>query len=90
MNRATAPSGLLVSLCVAATGLSACSSGGGGNTLTIQVDYTHDEFAGSFFGFFPNKVTVKPGMTIKFHQTWTGEPHTVTLGRASRSWRRRS
>jgi plastocyanin len=71
---------LVITSCVAATGLSACGSSGGGNTLTIQADYAHDEFAGSLYGFFPNKVTVKPGMTIKFHQTWTGEPHTVTLG----------
>ena len=67
-------------LCVAVTVFSGCNSSGSANTLTIQADYAHDEFAGSLFGFFPNKVTVKPGMTLKFHQTWTGEPHTVTLG----------
>jgi plastocyanin len=65
---------------LAAMGLGACSSSGG-NSRTIQVDYHSDDFAGSFLGFFPRTVTVKPGMTLKFHQTWTGEPHSVTLGR---------
>ena len=59
--------------------LGACSSGGG-KTLTIEVDHGHDEFAGTFRAFFPHDVTVKPGMTLKFHQTWSGEEHTVTMG----------
>jgi plastocyanin len=83
MNRtATRTLTVLAALCLAVTGLSACGSGSGGDSdsLTIQVDYAHDEFAGSLFGFFPNKVTVNPGTTLKFKQTWTGEPHTVTMG----------
>ena len=71
---------ILIALLMAATGLSSCGSGGSSDSLTIEVDYAHDEFAGSFFGFYPSQVTVKPGMTLKFHQTWTGQPHTVTLG----------
>ncbi len=71
-----------IALLVAITTLTACGSGGSGDadTLTIQTDYAHDEFAGSLFGFFPNKVTVKPGTTLNFKQTWTGEPHTVSMG----------
>ncbi len=65
---------------VVASMLSACGSGGGARTLTIQTDYASDEFAGSLWGFFPNQVAVRPGMTVRFHQTWTGEAHTVTLG----------
>ena len=60
--------------------MSACGVGADTDTLTIETDYTHDEFAGSLWGFFPNQVTVRPGMTLRFHQTWTGEAHTVTLG----------
>lgn len=58
--------------------LGACS--GGGNSRTIEVDHSSDDFAGTFRAFFPRDVTVKPGMTLKFHQTWSGEVHTVTLG----------
>jgi plastocyanin len=71
--------GLVVAL--ASTLLSACSSGAG-SARTIQVGASSDEFAGSFRAFFPRDVTVRPGMTLKFHQTWTGEPHTITTGTA--------
>lgn len=60
-------------------GLAACG-GGGGNSRTIEVDYQDDDAAALFLGYFPRKVTVTPGMTVKFHQTWTGEPHSVTMG----------
>jgi plastocyanin len=60
-------------------GLGACGSSGGASR-TIQVDYHSDDFAGTFRAFSPREVTVRPGMTLKFHQTWTGEPHTVTFG----------
>jgi plastocyanin len=64
---------------LACTGFSACSSGGGASR-TIEVDYHNDQFAGAFLGYFPRDVTVTPGMTLKFHQTWSGEPHSVTMG----------
>ena len=70
----------LAALCLVGAVLPGCGSGGSSDTLTIEVDWAHDEFAGSLWGFFPNQVTVRPGMTLRFHQTWTGEPHTVTLG----------
>ncbi|HVT75994.1 MAG TPA: hypothetical protein VHD87_03110 [Acidimicrobiales bacterium] len=62
-----------------ATLLGACG-GGGSTTRTVQVDYRSDDFAGTFRGYFPRNLTVKPGMTVNFHQTWSGEPHTVTFG----------
>ncbi len=68
-----------LALALVGTLLGACSSGGG-NSRTIEVDSNYDEFAGTFRAFFPRDVTVKPGMTLKFHQKWSGEPHTVTLG----------
>lgn len=70
----------LLALCLAATGLASCASGASSDTLTIETDYDHDEFAGTLAAFFPNSFTVKPGMKVRFHQTWTGEAHTVTLG----------
>ncbi len=69
----------VVALALVSTAFGACSSGGG-NTRTIEVDYQSDEFAGAFLGYYPHTVTVTPGMTLKFHQTWTGEPHSVTFG----------
>ena len=70
---------VLLAAVFAMTGLGACGSGGG-DTRTIEVDYRSDDFAGIFRGYFPRKVTVTPGMTLRFHQTWTGEPHSVTFG----------
>ena len=64
-----------------AFGLTACSgSSTDGAVRTVQVDHQHDEFAGTFMGYYPRIVTVRPGDTVRFRQTWTGEPHTVTMG----------
>ena len=71
--------GLLAAV-LAVMGLGACGGSSGGSSRTIQVDYHSDDFAGSFLGYYPREVTVTPGMTLKFHQTWTGEPHSVTFG----------
>ncbi|MQA99831.1 MAG: hypothetical protein GEU78_06000 [Actinobacteria bacterium] len=57
----------------------ACSFGSE-SAATILVDYEHDTFATQFNRYFPDRVRVHPGDTITFRQTWTGEPHTVTLG----------
>lgn len=72
---------LVVLFGVAGFNLAACSSNDS-SSRTIEVDYNFDEFVGSFLGYFPRNVTVRPGMTLKFHQTWTGAPHTVTFGSA--------
>ena len=80
MNKSIHRIAVALALCVAATGLASCGSGSSSDTLTIEADYDHDEFAGTLFGFFPNSFTVKPGSTVRFHQTWTGAAHTVTLG----------
>ncbi len=62
----------------------ACGSTGGSSagsqTRTVQVDYNHDEFATSMFENYPRRVQVRPGDTVEFRQTWTGEPHSVTMG----------
>lgn len=62
---------------------SSCRGGSdsGPQTRTVRVDYASDEFASVLFAYFPLKVTVRPGDTVAFKQTWTGEPHTVTMGR---------
>jgi plastocyanin len=65
--------------CAVALATAACS-GGSRDTVTILVDYSHDEFATQFMKYFPDRIQVHPGDTITFRQTWTGEPHTVTLG----------
>jgi plastocyanin len=61
-------------------GLPACSSGAAESTRTILVDYNHDQFATSVFGYFPQFTQVHPGDKIIFKQAWTGEAHTVTMG----------
>lgn len=54
--------------------------GNSDSSVTVLVDYSHDEFATQFMAYFPNQVQVHPGDSITFKQFWTGEPHTVTLG----------
>jgi plastocyanin len=65
--------------------LAACGGGGSGSadgeTRTVLVDYNHDEFAAAFLEMYPRNVTVHPGDTVVFKQEWTGEPHTVTMGK---------
>ena len=57
-----------------------CGGSDGGAQRTVFVDFTSDEFASSLFLNAPTKLAVKPGTTIVFRKTWTGEPHTVTGG----------
>jgi plastocyanin len=61
-----------------ATGLVGCVPSQ--SEVTVLVDYSHDEFATQFMRYFPDRTQVHPGDTVTFRQTWTGEPHTVTLG----------
>jgi plastocyanin len=73
---------LAVLLLVCGTG--ACGGGSsdanGVTTRRVLVDYSFDEFPTSYFGYFPRIVEAHPGDTIEFRQSWTGEPHSVTLG----------
>jgi plastocyanin len=59
--------------------VAACASGTG-QTVTVRVDYDHDEFATQFIRYFPDRIQVHPGDTVNFLQDWTGEAHTVTFG----------
>ena len=65
----------------AACGSGGSSSAGSGDVRTVLIDYQHDEFASAFLRYYPEKVTVRPGDTVRFKQTWTGEPHSVTMGK---------
>src|SRR3954452_11572258 len=49
-------------------------------TRKVHVDWKTDKFNGAFLKYFPKQVTVRPGDTVDFEETWTGEPHTVTMG----------
>jgi plastocyanin len=69
---------VVVLLALISANLAACS-GGTGSTRTVQVDFNYDEFAGSFLDYFPSHAVVRPGMTLRFDQTWTGAPHTVSF-----------
>ena len=67
-------------------GFIASSCVGGGNTRTVLVDFQHEQFASSFLRYFPDTITVHPGDTVVFRQTWSGEPHSVTMGTYADRW----
>jgi plastocyanin len=46
----------------------------------VLVDYHFDQYAAVFPAYFPKQVRVHPGDTVVFKQSWSGEPHTVTMG----------
>lgn len=72
---------LVVVLVLAACGGASGSGGDDGESRRVLVDYRHDEFSASFLAYFPNLVKVHPGDRVDFKQAWTGEPHSVTMGR---------
>lgn len=63
---------------VTAAAITGCATGNGPSA--VLVDKTHDAFAASMIGFFPDTVYAHPGQTVRFRQLWTGEPHSVTFG----------
>jgi plastocyanin len=70
----------VVGLLAGACGSGGSSSSGSGEQRTVLLDYKHDEFAGSFLRFYPATVKVRQGDTVRFKQSWSGEPHSVTAG----------
>jgi plastocyanin len=55
--------------------------GGSANSeRQVLVDYSSDDVTMFLAQNFPKRVSVLPGQTVVFKQTWTGEPHTVTGG----------
>ncbi|HVT77202.1 MAG TPA: hypothetical protein VHD87_09235 [Acidimicrobiales bacterium] len=71
---------VLAAVAIASGVLAACGGGSSTATRTVRVDYRADEFPSSFLGYYPRNVIVHPGDTVVFKQTWTGEPHSVTMG----------
>ena len=53
---------------------------GGGVVLPVSVDAKPDDFAATFFAYFPRQLTARPGDTLEFTSVFSGEPHTVALG----------
>jgi plastocyanin len=79
---------LLVVVVLFAGVLTSCGGGdgdsdsaGSGEERSVLVDFRHDEFAAAFLQYYPEQIKVRPGDTIQFRQAWTGEPHSVTLGK---------
>jgi plastocyanin len=72
---------VLVALVAAGCGQPGAGAGEGAQTRRVLVDHKHDEFSASFLAFFPNLVRVHAGDRVDFKQAWTGEPHSVTMGR---------
>lgn len=76
--------GKLVSRMLVVVALSSLTLAGCARTddiRTVQVDYRHDDFAAAFNAYFPKKLSVHPGQTVRFENSWSGEPHNVLLGR---------
>ncbi|MGH2705702.1 MAG: hypothetical protein ACRDJ4_11575 [Actinomycetota bacterium] len=69
----------LVALVATSCGGSAGTSAGP-QARTLRVDFSHDEFSSFFLAYFPRTMNLRPGDTAVFKQTWTGEPHSVTMG----------
>ena len=73
---------VLVVLALAFT-LASCGGGGDSNaegaTRTVLVDYNHDEFATSYFGYFP-RYAGAPGRHDRVQAGVDRRAHTVTLG----------
>ena len=87
MRRSVAAALMILALVAAGCGADGDSAGGGfepaegGEARTVLVDYRHDEFTSAFLRYYPEQVTVRPGDVVNFRQTWTGEPHSVTMGK---------
>lgn len=65
----------------ATTGPAEGRAGQGPATLPVRVDALPEDFSASFFAYFPQALTARPGDTVEFVSDFTGEPHTVALGR---------
>ena len=63
------------------TGAPTAGSSADGEVRTVLLDYHHDEFASAFLAYYPRDVKVHPGDTVHFKQAWSGEPHSVTMGK---------
>ena len=64
----------------AATTAGEQEAGEGAITIPVAVDALPEDFSASFFAYFPQAVTARPGDTVKFTSRFTGEPHTVAFG----------
>src|SRR3954451_17538188 len=71
---------LIASMAVGAASCGSDKKSSEAQTRTVHVDGSTDKFNGAFLLYFPKQVTVRPGDTVDFAETWTGEPHTVTMG----------
>lgn len=78
---AAAAAVLLTAACGGGAGSSDAGANGDGEERKVLVDYRHDEFTSAFLRYYPEQVQVRPGDTVRFEQTWTGEPHSITMGK---------
>lgn len=58
-----------------------CSKGESAATRTVLVDNKASGFVGSFLAYYPKALHVHAGDTIDFKEVWSGEPHSVTMGK---------
>lgn len=64
----------------AAVTTTAAAAQAGPLTLPVSVDALPEDFSASFFAYFPQQLTARPGDTVQFTSSFTGEPHTVAFG----------
>lgn len=63
------------------TATTASSAAKGPQEFAVDIEGKTDAFNGELAAFFPNKLSARPGDTVKFDLAhFSGVPHTVTLG----------
>jgi plastocyanin len=74
---------LVFATAIVAISLTACSSSSSAKPQTdgVQVDGKTDAYNGSFTAYFPSTIQVHAGDSVQFKSVFTGEPHTVTMGK---------
>jgi plastocyanin len=72
---------VLMTLALVSLVAAGCSKSSGSATRTVLVDNKASGFVGSFLAYYPKALHVHAGDTVDFKEMWSGEPHTVTLGK---------
>lgn len=73
----------LITLGLTAPALGACDLplvSGNQHERTVLVDYHYDQFNAVVAAYLPRVITARAGDAVVFKASWSGEPHTVTMG----------
>ena len=73
----------LITLGLTSPALGACDLplvSGNQHERTVLVDYHYDQFNAVVAAYLPRVITARAGDAVVFKASWSGEPHTVTMG----------